>query len=277
MKKLTVLAAMALAVLSVHSEVAQTNDVAIKGTDGDFVKIGNKTISREQLKDSLGRVKYKRTGGYVRKEGSAKGCFVLLNAQGALPASELQMAVAVIDRQVLINTKIVDSGPVGIATLKNAIAEAGGEVGVAVVDDESLPALLGAPEEGWGIVNVAKLRHEDNPVFAARVRREILRAFGLAAGAMYAAQGDFVLQPVRKPSDLDKLKREEFGIIMRRIYPLSLPYYGITPWQQATYLKACEEGWAPAPTNDVQKAIWDQTHAIPKNPMKIEFDPKKGR
>jgi hypothetical protein len=52
---------------------------------------------------------------------------------------------------------------------------------------------------------------------------------------------------------------------------------GITKKVVKTYLDACEEGWAPAPTNDVQKAIWDKVHAAPKNPMKIEFNPKKGR
>ena len=52
---------------------------------------------------------------------------------------------------------------------------------------------------------------------------------------------------------------------------------GVTPLRIATYRQACREGWAPAPTNDVQKAIWDKVHAIPKSPMKIEFDPKKGR
>jgi len=38
-----------------------------------------------------------------------------------------------------------------------------------------------------------------------------------------------------------------------------------------------EEGWAPAPTNEYQKIVWDKVHAIPQKPMKIEFDPKKGR
>ena len=47
--------------------------------------------------------------------------------------------------------------------------------------------------------------------------------------------------------------------------------------RRTSYQKACEEGWAPLPTNDVQKAIWDKVHAVPKNPMKIEFDPKQGK
>jgi hypothetical protein len=52
---------------------------------------------------------------------------------------------------------------------------------------------------------------------------------------------------------------------------------GVTPIRLVTYAKACKEGWAPQPTNDVQKAIWDKVHAMPATPMKIEFDPKKGR
>ena len=52
---------------------------------------------------------------------------------------------------------------------------------------------------------------------------------------------------------------------------------GVKPSILVPYRRACEEGWAPAPTNEYQKAIWDKVHAAPKNPMKIEFDPKKGR
>ena len=52
---------------------------------------------------------------------------------------------------------------------------------------------------------------------------------------------------------------------------------GVYPKRYVTYRAACIRGWAPAPTNAAQKAVWDKVRAIPKNPMKIEFDPKKGR
>ena len=52
---------------------------------------------------------------------------------------------------------------------------------------------------------------------------------------------------------------------------------GLRPEILANYYEACEQGWAPAPTNDIQKAILDKVHAIPANPIKIKFDPKKGR
>ena len=44
-----------------------------------------------------------------------------------------------------------------------------------------------------------------------------------------------------------------------------------------TYKSACQEGWAPEPTNDVQRTIWKQVHAVPDKPITIEFDPKKDK
>ena len=52
---------------------------------------------------------------------------------------------------------------------------------------------------------------------------------------------------------------------------------GVKPAEKTTYRKACHEGWAPPPTNEVQKAIWEQIHSSPDKPIKIEFDPKKDK
>jgi hypothetical protein len=53
---------------------------------------------------------------------------------------------------------------------------------------------------------------------------------------------------------------------------------GVLPAQRATDMKACQEGWAPAPTNDVQKAIWEKVKAEksekPSKPIKVNYDPK---
>ena len=52
---------------------------------------------------------------------------------------------------------------------------------------------------------------------------------------------------------------------------------GYAPLIRAPYAKACREGWAPAPTNDIQKAIWDKVHAMPTAPIKIKPETKKVR
>jgi len=76
--------------------------------------------------------------------------------------------------------------------------------------------------------------------------------------------------------DLDHAE-ENVPIDMVDFYVTYLKALGVKPAEKTTYRKACREGWAPAPTNEVQQAIWDKVHQIPANPMKIEFDPKKGR
>ena len=51
------------------------------------------------------------------------------------------------------------------------------------------------------------------------------------------------------------------------------------PYIESTYRKACREGWAPAPTNDVQKAIWEDINATkergPANALPIPSPKKK--
>ena len=80
-----------------------------------------------------------------------------------------------------------------------------------------------------------------------------------------------------KPEDLDDHVDARLPVDVIARFAPNLKPFGVTPALMVTYRKACTEGWAPAPTNDIQKAIWEKEHAIPKNPMKIEFDPKKGR
>lgn len=33
----------------------------------------------------------------------------------------------------------------------------------------------------------------------------------------------------------------------------------------------------PAPTNEHQKAAWDEARKLPEKPIRTKFDPKKGR
>ena len=54
---------------------------------------------------------------------------------------------------------------------------------------------------------------------------------------------------------------------------------GVTPLRKTIYRKACQEGWAPAPTNEYQKAIWDKVRSEkergPTNPIEIPMPKKK--
>ena len=219
-------------------------------------------------------------GGYIRKSNSAKGKVVVLNAQGRIPRKSLLSAIEKIklDIRPEIEWKDVDDAP--LPNPQSAIKAAGGNIGVVLVDDSRYPSLLTAPEEGWAIINAAALAADkpDDAKLAARIRKEMMRGFALAAGCSFMARGPFVLRPnIRRPGDLDFIDEECYGVDAIGTLAHSLRYYGVKPWLVTTYENACALGWAPEPTNDYQKAIWKQVYAIPNKPLKIEYDPKKDK
>ena len=215
------------------------------------------------------------SGGMVKKPGTAQGKVVFLDAQRRVQAAEIAQAVSVIERALHPETEIRRVEPVGLEAVAGAVKAAGGQLGVVVVDVKGgVPALLVAPEEGWAVVNVGKL-DVDNPaadVLASRTRKEIMRAFALIAGAAFmGADAELVSADIRIPKDLDLVKNEMYGIDVSRGISYNMPRAGVTPWKVTTYKKACQEGWAPAPTNEYQKAIWNKVHEIPSEPIKIKY------
>lgn len=164
-----------------------------------------------------------------------------------------------------------EDNPFNLAKKALAIPRTG--IAAIIVDDGSLPTLLSAMEEGWAILNIRHLRDDLPPkaVYEMRLRKEINRAFAEAAGAGLSFNGHCVMGPVYSPADLDGLS---FPIIgpeaMSKISQVCMKR-GIPAFRSATYLNACQEGWAPAPTNEVQKAIWDKVHEMPSEPIKIKY------
>ena len=45
---------------------------------------------------------------------------------------------------------------------------------------------------------------------------------------------------------------------------------GVTRRETSSYFRAAKEGWAPSPTNDVQRKIWAQVHSVPSKPITIK-------
>ena len=134
------------------------------------------------------------------------------------------------------------------------------------------------PEEHLALVNMTVLsKGVSSGVRQDRIEKLTWRAIGHIVGCGSPDGYTCVMKPLRNMAELDAMPN-------KFIHPASFfkarPYFdmcGVTPARKGTYEAACQQGWAPAPTNDLQKAIWDKVHAIPANPIKIEFDPKKGR
>jgi hypothetical protein len=152
---------------------------------------------------------------------------------------------------------------------------------IVLVDNTTLPTLLIAPEEGYAIVNIKPLL-SDSPEknkFEKRVRKELWRGITMALGATNSHMVPCLLVQVRKPADLDTVSSSIPGPEPFQKVSSNLSNFGLTLPKRALYLTACQEGWAPAPTNEVQKAIWERAKADkergPSNPIEIPMPKKK--
>jgi len=210
-------------------------------------------------------------GGFVKDIRSQKGKVAIVDCQTAANIKWLEAAAAEFSERAMISVT-VERG-----TFDFCKPELKGEVTVFVVDDQKLPMSLIAPEARWSVMNVAPLKTEKQAFFETRAMKALIRAIVPLLGGSDSQYPMCMMSNILKPEDYDKLPDALLQVDIMDRFTKNYPGLGIVPWKTCTYLQACKQGWAPAPTNDVQKAIWDKVHAIPAKPMKIEFDPKKGR
>lgn len=151
---------------------------------------------------------------------------------------------------------------------------------IALTEEAGDDRLVIAPENGWAVVNVAALA-ADGPAADAldrRLVRELWRATCHALGAANSMYPECVMKSVVSLKDLDELLISapcpEIYEKMRE----GASRFGIGSVYRVTYQKACIEGYAKPPTNDLQKAIWDAAHDAkergPANALQI-VPPKK--
>ena len=134
------------------------------------------------------------------------------------------------------------------------------------------------PEERIAIINAKRYLGGKEPLAPeTRLIKEVWRALGFVGGVGYAPYQNDVLQPVYNLRELDALVYQVMQPMNFQKMYAQMAKFGVKRARHIPYRLAVMEGWAPQPTNEYQKAIWDEVRAAPKNPMKIEFDPKKGR
>ena len=214
-------------------------------------------LTPEQIKER----KYRHFGGYVLQPRKTKVVSVL-NEQSfdsgdviAGFAAEMQTLLTV---PVAVNAK----ADVGL-TLK-------------VCDGNADSPLVVMPDNATAIVSIKALS-ADKPsrqVLETRVCKELWRAliYTLGGGNTFVQQ--CVMKQVSSLAELDALPSKTACPDAFMRVTESAKALGIQPVRRVTYRQACKEGWAPAPTNDVQKVIWEQIHQIPDKPITIEYDPK---
>ena len=209
-------------------------------------------------------------GGFIERPGSGKGFIAYVNCQQKAPKAWIDESIAYFSEVTRFKIAYVE----GSFDMKNPKID--GNASIFIIDDENLPPILVAPEGCWALVNISPIAKEPRQAFfEARTKKELSRAFAYLCGATGSRYERSLTRGITKQSDLDKNPDYELPMdIIQRFWDYMKPI-GVVPVQRLTYLKAVQDGWAPAPTNEYQKAIWDKVHEMPSAPIKIKPETKK--
>lgn len=220
-----------------------------------------------------------RFGGFVQREYTGNFCY-MVNAQSRADDEIFIWAISQM-KQVLslpISLDKISEDGIQPFSLVEKVFKSKTKPGaiITIVDIPNQPTLLVANEDGWAQINVAPLA-KDNPtkdIFEKRVKKEVWRGFTYLFGGGNSRLDMCLMRPIASLADLDARPSvvptpEPFNNIME-----GAKARGITPIRRSTYKRACIEGWAPAPTNDYQRAIWDRVKSDkergPSNALQIK-------
>lgn len=223
----------------------------------------------------------KRTGGmilvnqkgvvkYVDFQNSVKPEILSSIAQGLGKAYRIDMRVDKVSGSFEIQkaTKLIES------TKANAC--------IFIIEDPLLPMTLISPEAKWALVNlaVAKSDAPSAEKLNKRCQKLMMRTSAYLLGAASSNYRGSALDAAFSVADLDKS-------IGGTVMPDSLmainnylPKLGVVPGKVISYRRACIDGIAPPPTNDLQRAVWEREKnkkddaTDPTNRWKRDFEKK---
>jgi hypothetical protein len=213
-------------------------------------------------------------GGIITVWPKEPGLFVFVNNQHAVKETILNKPVEMLKADFNINIKSLSSEGKKF-DLKNIPAELksfGAKGGIYFINDPAFPVVLAAAEDGWGVLNMAPIVADapDSIKLNKRVQKLINRLFanihGVADPSMMPA---CVMKHAVGLAGVDSLICSTFSPEANSKITAYLNKAGYKQRKCGTYYDACEEGWAPTPTNAVQKKIWDKVHKLPTKPLMI--------
>ena len=220
-----------------------------------------------------------KTGGLIDPPADSRKVVVLdarIEHKTAL-TNNLKIAGRFMEFGYEVKDIAIDKGKSPLSIAMNERKNGAGAV-LLYYEDETMPVLSVFPEDAITLLNVKPLFDKDENVFLRRQNKEFWRALAFSLGGYGGTtQGPTVLSPAYSLKDLDEIRATSLAPTQLGAVGVAKSKLHIYGTRQVPYSRACREGWAPAPTNDAQRAVWDRVHAIPATPMKIEFDKKKGR
>ena len=251
-------------------------DAALKAAESQ--QKSDKKPTRAELENRPAVLK--KTGGFV--DVAAVGVSVVVVDTREKPGAAVDQFKEVFERLSKTNVKVEkvarNANEKPHAKALAALKANKAAYSILIAESDECPGLCVMPEERIAIINAKRYLGGKDPLAPeTRLIKEVWRALGFVGGIGYAPYQNDVLQPVYNLMELDALVYQVMQPMnFQKMYG-QMAKFDVKRARHIPYKLAVMEGWAPAPTNEYQKAIWDKVHAAPKNPMKIEFDPKKGR
>lgn len=229
-------------------------------------------------KAAFERFQMKHFGGKVPKPGSQRGRVVFVDAQERISTSGLQAALKKMTSvpHFDIRIDIVKGAQPQMSKIREWREDNNANIAVFLVDNPDLPPTLSAYEERWGLVNVSAIAMStpDAKFLGRNVEALALRVFADLAGGADSQFPSNIMSITDIPG-LDNIEGVFIPVDTLNKLQNHLPRLGVTPTYVVNYITAVKAGWAPAPTNEYQKAIWDKIHAMPTAPIKIKPESKK--
>lgn len=124
--------------------------------------------------------------------------------------------------------------------------------------DSSLVLL---PSDQVALVNLNALEDGSAEILAERFHKELVRAVALTFGLGYGTGSNTLLKPIKSLKELDALQGAALGPESMSVSMRLAKERGMNMQRKVPYKMAVMQGWAPAPTNDYQKAIWEKIKA----------------
>lgn len=235
-------------------------------------------VEKNRAKAAAFRKAIANKGGWVSVQ-MAGPALTLIDATGKGWAMEgLEAVKANLDRFGLCPSQVLRKS-LTEDVLADGRAATQGACGVVMLVDgsEGAPLTTIYPDEHLALINMTALSKgiSGSGMRQDRVEKFVWRAIGHIVGCGAPDGYTCVMKPIRNMTELDAMPNK---FIHPATFFKARSYFdmrGVTPARKGTYESACQQGWAPAPTNDIQKAIWERVHEPPKKPMKIKYQPKK--
>ena len=199
-----------------------------------------------------------KNGGAVKISG--KGRIALVDCRKHADEADCQSGVKALRN--LFKPQIVWRKGAGftIPSAAEEVRKSGDNAVVFVVDDPTLPMTLTAAEERWAMINAAKAAADrpDEAKFRKRMGLLFMRQCCRLMGSDATKTPECCLYPAFTLADLDAIEGTDVAISVFIAISESMLRIGLEGVEIVSYRDACELEKAPPPTNDLQRAIWQE-------------------